>query len=129
MGDRIGEIFFLQEQRVQLYDAFEHAHKAYLQTAPEFSGFPAYRQTVDEITREFTRISQSVRSIEASLHEEERSELAKLVRCLQNGEKKKLELVKILPVCLCMCLSISLYPDVDLCITDCRVAREQTACS
>jgi hypothetical protein len=81
MGDRIGEIFRLL-------------------TAPEFSGFPAYRQTVDEITREFTRISQSVRSIEATLHEEKRHELAKLVRCLQDEEKKKLELVKI------CCLSV-----------------------
>jgi hypothetical protein len=100
MGDRIGEIFRLQEQRVRLYDTFEQAHKAYLLTAPEFSGFPAYRQTVDEITREFTRISQSVRSIEATLHEEKRHELAKLVRCLQDEEKKKLELVKI------CCLSV-----------------------
>lgn len=93
MAHRISEIFLLQEQRVRLYDIFERAHETYLQTAPEFNGFPAYRQTVHEITQEFSRISQAVRSTEEMLREEERAELAQLVRLLQNEEKSKLQLV------------------------------------
>ena len=56
--------------------------------------FVTYRQLVNDVTQEFNKISRQIRVAETELTKSGQSDIAQLVRNLQEEEKRKLELVK-----------------------------------
>ena len=57
--------------------------------------FTEYRQLAHEVTEKFNRVSQGIREIEEIMNSSGNKNLADLIRRLQQEEKNKLELVKL----------------------------------
>ena len=64
----------------------------YLRGVPNYD-FATYRHMVHDITEKFNNISQGIIEIEQKFQENRRSSIADVIRKIQLGEKRKLELV------------------------------------
>ncbi|XP_065834832.1 required for excision 1-B domain-containing protein-like [Oscarella lobularis] len=89
-ADSIRQIFRLQQERVKVYAKFDKGYTSYLTSQPR--DFVTYRQLVNDVTQEFNKISRQIRAAETELTKSGQSDIALLVRNLQEEEKRKLEL-------------------------------------
>ncbi|XP_038048462.1 required for excision 1-B domain-containing protein-like [Patiria miniata] len=94
----IKELFSLQEERIKIYKQLDQAHIVYLDTSPDYD-FPVFRQVVHDCTEEFSRVSKRVIGIEEQFREAlHKTEIARLIRDVQENEQSKLELTGLLQI-------------------------------
>jgi len=85
---------YAQTARVYAYNKFEVGFKEYLAT----NTFEQFQQLTQTITVEFVSISNKIREIENDLNILKRSDLANIIRDIQNNEKEKLRLTAAIQV-------------------------------
>lgn len=85
------EFYALQEERVKVYKKLDEAHKAYLETSPDYN-FAAYRQVVHDSAEDFNCISKKIIRTEAVFrNEHQKADVADCLKKIQEAEQDKLE--------------------------------------
>ncbi|KAI7843734.1 hypothetical protein COHA_002632 [Chlorella ohadii] len=78
----------VQQERAAAYRRFDAAFRAYLQNQAE----GPFRYVMGQLTQEFQQLSRRVIAVEAALTEQGSTELAALLRTVQDNEREKLRL-------------------------------------